>query len=242
MAQKEVENYEYELGRPHDVIGWFKIKLPPTAIARLNEYIDDPELKEYEATQSLAGNISNSYYLKDVDDWFFKNYLEFMCYDYLNDFDFQPAGVLGMTNYRKHPFQLDSLWVNYQRQNEFNPSHTHSGAFSFAIFMKIPTHWQEQHNLPSVTKSNCPRASDFAFEYLTPLGDMAFSSFKMSPDLEGWMLFFPARLNHMVYPFYNCDKPRISIAGNITYNTNVSLKTDEEITQFFKEQKQVNYR
>jgi hypothetical protein len=225
----KIENYDYEVLLPESHIGWFKIKLPPTAIARLNEYIDDPETKAQEVSHALAGNISNSYYLTDVDNWFFKNYLEFMCFDYLDNFNYQPASVLGMMNYEKHPFQLDSLWVNFQRQNEFNPSHTHSGVFSFAIFMKIPTHWQEQHNLPSVTKSNCPRASDFVFEYLTPLGDMAFSAFKMSPDLEGWMLFFPAMLNHMVYPFYKCDEPRISIAGNITYNTDVLRRKKYEI-------------
>ena len=235
MTPEKVENYEYEICRPppENIIGWFKIKLPPTAIARLNEYIDDPETKDYEATQSLAGNISNSYYLKDVDNWFFKNYIEFMCYDYFDYFNYQPAGVLGMKNFGKHPFQLDSLWVNFQKQGEFNPSHTHSGAFSFAIFMKIPTHWQEQHNLPSVAKSNCPRASDFTFEYLTTLGDLAYSPFPMSPDEEGSMLFFPARLNHLVYPFYNSDKPRISIAGNVTYNTSVILKTDKEINESF---------
>ena len=35
---------------------------------------------------------------------------------------------------------------------------------------------------------------------------------------EGGMLFFPAKLMHMVYPFYNCDKERISISGNICIN------------------------
>ena len=29
------------------------------------------------------------------------------------------------------------------------------------------------------------------------------------------MLFFPAKLMHTVYPFYDCDEERISISGNI---------------------------
>ena len=32
------------------------------------------------------------------------------------------------------------------------------------------------------------------------------------------MLFFPAKLMHTVYPFYNCDKERISISGNINFD------------------------
>ena len=33
--------------------------------------------------------------------------------------------------------------------------------------------------------------------------------------MEGMLLFFPARLNHEVYPYYNCDEQRISISGNV---------------------------
>tara|TARA_B100000519_G_scaffold120473_1_gene103987 strand:- start:501 stop:641 length:141 start_codon:yes stop_codon:yes gene_type:complete len=38
----------------------------------------------------------------------------------------------------------------------------------------------------------------------------------MSPKMEGTMLFFPARLKHTVYPFYNCKEERVSISGNIS--------------------------
>ena len=38
----------------------------------------------------------------------------------------------------------------------------------------------------------------------------------MSPKMEGTMLFFPANLKHIVYPFYDCKKERISISGNIS--------------------------
>ena len=38
----------------------------------------------------------------------------------------------------------------------------------------------------------------------------------MEPDLEGTMLFFPAQLQHGVYPFYESDEVRISISGNVS--------------------------
>jgi len=31
------------------------------------------------------------------------------------------------------------------------------------------------------------------------------------------MLFFPAELNHLVYPFYGTDDARISLAGNVAW-------------------------
>ena len=33
------------------------------------------------------------------------------------------------------------------------------------------------------------------------------------------MLFFPSKLNHVVYPFYKCDEERISISGNVGVDT-----------------------
>ena len=43
--------------------------------------------------------------------------------------------------------------------------------------------------------------------------------YQPSPALEGNILFFPAALRHTVYPFYNFDEPRISIAGNLWYKS-----------------------
>ena len=40
-------------------------------------------------------------------------------------------------------------------------------------------------------------------------------NFQLSPDDEGRILFFPAWLQHMVYPFYECEKERVTISGNI---------------------------
>ena len=43
--------------------------------------------------------------------------------------------------------------------------------------------------------------------------------YEMCKDAEGTLLFFPAELNHTVYPFYNCKEDRISISGNIAIDT-----------------------
>ena len=47
------------------------------------------------------------------------------------------------------------------------------------------------------------------------LGQISNFPYYMEPDLEGTMLFFPAGLKHCVYPFYECNEPRISISGNL---------------------------
>ena len=58
---------------------------------------------------------------------------------------------------------------------------------------------------------------DFEFEYFDSLGSIKNYRYELSPQYEGYMVFFPASLRHCVYPFYETDEPRVSIAGNISY-------------------------
>ena len=114
---------------------------------------------------------------------------------------------------------IHDLWVNYQYKHEFNPYHFHGGMYSFVIWMKIPTDWKEQNQLPfldGINEDN-KKVSNFEFEYLDMLGNIKHYGYRLDPSMEGHMLLFPARLQHTVYPFYNCDDARISIAGNLWY-------------------------
>ena len=54
--------------------------------------------------------------------------------------------------------------------------------------------------------------SAFQFKHLDILGDTCAWTYKMNPEMEGTMLFFPSKLSHG-------DEDRISISGNITLNT-----------------------
>ena len=40
-------------------------------------------------------------------------------------------------------------------------------------------------------------------------------NYELGKNYEGKMLFFPSKLRHEVFPFYNCEEDRISISGNI---------------------------
>ena len=61
------------------------------------------------------------------------------------------------------------------------------------------------------------RVGRFEFEYIDTLGTIKNISYKLSSKYEGYMVFFPAKLRHCVYPFYEVDEPRISISGNLSY-------------------------
>ena len=114
---------------------------------------------------------------------------------------------------------LGNAWINEMKAGEYNPLHYHSGVYSFVIWMKIPFKWEEQNKKDIARKSNSPSIALFQYAYQNILGELAFHRYESSPEDEGIMLFFPSQLNHLVYPFYDCDEDRISVSGNIGLNT-----------------------
>ena len=202
------------------VNGFLQIKLDQQSIDYLWKIIDIAKKNNLNHKHKLAGNISKSFLLEDLDSLFFKSVciplIKYYREHSPKGFDpVSPNALLGP----KSKLVLKSLWVNYQYKTEFNPYHDHSGIYSFAIWLKIPYTWEEQKKLPQFSNMNEKdiKVGNFEFEYNDSLGGVETCGFKLSPIYEGNMLFFPAKLRHCVYPFYETDEPRISIAGNISY-------------------------
>ena len=193
--------------------GWLEIKLDEVYLKHLWDCIKNPVSNH---KSKLAGVISKSQLIEDKDDFFFKNVLHQACFRYEQDFNGLPVDHLPITG--SHPLFLSSMWVNYQKQTEFNPRHDHTGIYSFVVWMKIPTYFKDQRKL-EFAESNTDTISNFCFDYKNILGHDVGGIYEMSPKMEGIMLFFPSQLNHSVYPFYNCDEERISISGNIILDT-----------------------
>ena len=187
-------------------LGWLRYSLDDKEIDYLWNCIDNK--KQYYKDQ-LAGNISSSFKLEDENAWFFNQTLHPLIKIYAHEFT--NLGVHTPT-VNVHPYTLGSWWVNYQKQHEFNPSHGHQGVYSFVIWLKIPTEHAEQ-NKDNIT--NTPVRSAFQFHYQNILGEIMPFNYELGKNYEGKMLFFPSKLFHEVYPFYDCDEDRISISGNI---------------------------
>ena len=172
--------------------------------------------KKGEYRQYLAGNITGSYELLDRGDWFYTNTISPLCIQYAKSFS--NLGVDGSG--RRHPYHMNQWWVNYQYQHEFNPIHLHGSIYSFVIWMKIPFSYKEQCKKEIVNASNNKTVASFQFIYNDILGKLTTHQIGLEPEDEGRMLFFPSLLQHQVYPFYDCDEPRISVSGNVRLNYN----------------------
>ena len=206
---------------PTGNLGWIETELDKEYMDYLWMILKEGKEKGVNHKDRLAGNISNSFALNDKQNYFFKNVLKHHVQGY-ND------------EYGKHPFveqmykdnekititpKLLSFWANYQYKHEFNPSHRHSGVYSFVVWMKIPYDWEEQNKLPHLNniKEIDKKPGLFEFEYINILGDIKTFNYLLNSKYEGTMVFFPAALKHCVYPFYKTDEPRISISGNIGF-------------------------
>ena len=197
---------------PHNY-GWLEKKLSTQEMDYLWKCIDN---KKESHKHLLAGNIHESNTLIDENDWFYENTLLPLIHQY-GDVMGNVGGSIPVNQY--HPYSLQQMWVNYQKQNEFNPLHDHGGVYSFVVWMKIPTRHFEQNKNPIALRSNHPKISTFEFRYTDTLGKISEFVYEMNPEMEGTMLFFPSKLMHQVNPFFNCDEDRISISGNIVLNT-----------------------
>ena len=106
-------------------------------------------------------------------------------------------------------YYLEKLWVNFQGPNEFNPPHSHGGALSFVIFLKVPTQLRaENKNYKGLSAG--PGGITFIYG---DTEDRCISNHSVFPE-EGDMYIFPAWLKHWVYPF-KTDCTRISVSGNV---------------------------
>ena len=192
------------------VHGWLETKLPKKAIEHLWDCIETARGERW--NKHLVGHIEKSFKIEDKDDMFWQDVLLPHVNYYGETFDHDHTKIPVDGKFK--PF-LDTLWVNYQNKHEFNPYHDHGGLYSFAIWMKIPTYHKEQNELDNTKDNDHSINSTFQFQYINTLGDVLTSTYEMNPDMEGTMVFFPAKMQHCVNPFYECDEQRISIAGNI---------------------------
>ena len=212
-----------DVGLSSTVVQLFKLQ--QQMIDYLWERIDIAKKKKSCHKRELAGHISQSYKLDDPQNLVIQN-----LYKIVNDpgnnpkmFEFIQSEVTRIYDktglYGMLIPHLESIWVNFQKKGEFQPLHSHSGIFSFVIWMDIPYHHEDEAKL-AFSRSSSPGSTggNFSFAMTSEVSRSVAEYFiKLSPEKNGYCCLFPSDLSHQVYPFYTSDKDRISISGNIMY-------------------------
>ena len=115
------------------------------------------------------------------------------------------------------PFFVNSLWANVQKKYEFNPLHEHSGILSFIIFLKVPYDLEDEEKVFPKSAAKFSPTSKLVFLLFDSVGRPRDHQVSVDKSFENKMLMFPAKMQHMVYPFYTSDEPRISVSGNLLF-------------------------
>jgi len=196
-------------------VGVVEAQLPDDVVKNIWKVIKKARKKPEDMKGELAGNISSSIKL-DGDSPLLKEFVGELLLKFIDSHINSYGAPWRATMKEGEGWNLESLWVNFQKKHEFNPPHDHSGVYSFVIWMQIPTSYAEQKKLPICAESNADNhISNFAFSYTNTMGRVSTFAYNMEKEAEGYMVMFPSQMLHQVFPFYENDGERISISGNV---------------------------
>ena len=171
--------------------GWIEVELDNIEIDFLWKSIEN---KGKSHKSELVGNIDSSYEIFDKDNWFYNNTLVRLCDAYAESF-----GNIGsnLPTLNKHPYFLQSMWGNYLKQTEFNPTHLHKGVYSFVIWMQIPTEYNEQKENPIAKNTNLDVISNFSFNYRENVQEDSSSESLLTLYEAAWFQTYNGSFNSM---------------------------------------------
>ena len=170
----------------------------------------DAELKGFNSR--LAGQIKKEYDLSHTRD-FLEDFILNVVTNHNNIYShYGNYSVMSADR----GLMVSPIWVNFQKKHEYNPPHTHSGIYSFVIWVKIPYDIDEEMAL--YAESHDPSASTFNFLISDILGKRHTMTIPIGKQHEGIICIFPSALTHFVNPFYTSDGYRVSVAGNVLFN------------------------
>ena len=153
--------------------------------------------------------------LIDDDNRFQKEVLNPIIQEYVADYGFPEK----LKTTHIHDLTFQKFWANYTGKGEYQALHNHDAIWSFVIWLKLPAVANVEQ---SVKDAMHPDAGDFILTYSDIIGRTRKVNWKLEKQYnEGHMLLFPSDLYHAVYPLFQTDEKRLSLAGDIVINSNV---------------------
>ena len=191
----------------------FKITIPKSIIEILNNYIDQIIKDKQKQTDldfgnNLVGHVTQEFLLEkeimETSGW--SRFLSMSVHKWIEL----------ETGRKVTKFNINNSWIVRQFQNEYNPTHWHSGHISGAGFLKVPKNLGEH-------KQKIKETQYTGGNLQLIHGSKMFlceSTFTIKPEV-GDFYFFPNYLMHTVYPFNNSDEERRSISFNANIDNNI---------------------
>jgi hypothetical protein len=113
-------------------IGFLCDIVPKNVIASLRTEIKQMDIENAENQDTYLGNNFQNVYTLTESNNVVESYILNICESYNEAWPMYESGVLS-TFKKNFDLYLSELWVNLQEKNQFNPSHKHTGLYSFVI-------------------------------------------------------------------------------------------------------------
>ena len=184
-----------------------QVKIPDQIIKALNDYVDQAiedkeKIKRLSASEYLVGDVTQEFKIENevVKKSGWGDFLALCVSNWINK----------ETGKRPTKFRIINTWIVRQFQNEYNPTHWHSGHISGAGYLKVPK------NLGSHTSKD-KKSKRYAGGNLQLIHGtrmfLSHSTLDLIPKV-GDFYFFPNYLMHTVFPFKDSNEERRSISFN----------------------------
>ena len=190
-----------------------KVRIPETILNNLNIYIDkiitDKEKsKELDIGDRLVGDVTQEFELeqKIMQETGWGQFLS-NCVSKWIEIE---------TNSKITKFRILKSWVVRQFENEYNPTHWHSGHISGAGFLKVPSNLGK--NIQE-KKKNPYKGGNLQLIHGSRMF-LSQSIMNIRPEV-GDFYFFPHYLMHQVFPFKDSKEERRSISFNAMIDDNI---------------------
>ena len=191
----------------YSVLTWgpcvVKMKMTDAFHKTLMEEADASQTESQLYQDKLAGIIKKEYELKDYTK------IQPFISDIVRIYDHVWDKWRNVDKPSSNQYLINALWVNYQRQYEFNPPHDHSDDLSFVAYLRIPEELKKEHK-EYKGKSSGPGGISFLYGE----GNRQAITYQAYFPEEKDFFIFPAWLKHWVAPFKS-DVERVSVSGNI---------------------------
>ena len=164
---------------------------------------DKQGFNKHSFNKDLAGQLQEQYQFLN-EKWFIKEFDKYI------DVYLQGSKTwLGELPYNPK-IRFESMWINFQKQNELNPLHIHNECtHSFVLYLQVPQEIKAEHDKTVATIKD---GGTISFYYGEKSGDWCADFHRFCPEV-GELFMFPSFLKHMVAPFRS-KVERISVAGN----------------------------
>jgi hypothetical protein len=190
-----------------------KVKIPNNILNILNNLtdeilVDKERQKKLDYGNKLAGDVTQEFQLDEEavrkSGWL--NFLSTCVHKWIEI----------ETGKKITKFNLISTWVVRQFENEYNPTHWHSGHISGAGFLKLPKSFGENKQKKMI---NAYSGGNLQLIHGSRMF-MCNSVINIKPEV-GDFYFFPNYLMHAVFPFKNSKEERRSISFNASIDENI---------------------